>query len=78
MLTRVTGGGCALGAVVAAFCGVGGDALTATVAAHVTYSAAAEIAVERAQGPGTFAVAFLDALAALAADDLDRIEVTAA
>lgn len=63
LLTRVTGGGCALGAVVAAFASLDGDRLATTVAAVTTYTVAAEIAAERASGPGGFGVAFLDALA---------------
>lgn len=69
LLTRVTGGGCSLGAVVAA-CVAAADgpdaAFTGTIAAHAVYAAAAEDAAARAQGPGSFAVAFLDALAAVA------------
>ncbi|WP_019135593.1 hydroxyethylthiazole kinase [Cellulomonas massiliensis] len=65
LLTRVTGGGCALGAVVGAFLAVEDDPLVATVAAVVAYTVAAEVAAERAAGPGTFAVHLLDALAGL-------------
>lgn len=66
LLTRVTGGGCALGAVIAAFVaagrGVAASDLSAVAAAHAVYSSAAERAAARAQGPGGFAVAFVDAL----------------
>lgn len=65
LLTRVTGGGCALGSVMAAFASLGEDRLATTVAATAVYTIAAEIAAERAAGPGSFAVAFLDALAAI-------------
>ncbi|NRG39738.1 hydroxyethylthiazole kinase [Rathayibacter sp. VKM Ac-2835] len=72
LLTRVTGGGCALGAVMAAFLGVpGSDALGAAVAASVVWGLAAERAAETAAGPGSFAVGLLDALAALAAADVE-------
>ena len=70
LLTKVTGGGCALGAVMAAFAAVEDDAFVATVAAVTTYTVAAELAAERAAGPGSFAIAFLDALTAVSADDL--------
>lgn len=70
LLTRVTGGGCALGAVCAAFLSTGPDPLVATVAAHAFYSAAAERAAEHAAGPGTFAPLFLDALAAISPAEL--------
>ncbi|MFC4243864.1 hydroxyethylthiazole kinase [Gryllotalpicola reticulitermitis] len=70
LLTRVTGGGCALGAVIAAFAAVEADMLAATVAAVTAYNLAAEDAATRATGPGSFAVGFLDALAALTPDAL--------
>lgn len=63
LLTRVTGGGCALGAVMAAFAAVDDDRFATTVAAITVYTIAAELAAVRAPSPGTFAVAFLDALA---------------
>ncbi|MFF2371565.1 hydroxyethylthiazole kinase [Agromyces sp. NPDC058110] len=81
LLTRVTGGGCALGAVTAAFLGASRDAagavaepeahggaplddpFVATLAATVVYTIAAELAAARSDGPGSFAPAFLDALA---------------
>lgn len=65
LLTRVTGGGCALGAVTAAFLAAGGDRLVATASATAVYTIAAELAAERAHGPGSFAVALIDALAAV-------------
>lgn len=70
LLTRVTGGGCALGAVMAAFAGVVEDRLTAAVAAITAYNVAAERAAEASEGPGSFAVAFLDAIAGLDAGTL--------
>jgi len=63
LLTRMTGGGCALGAVMAAFASLDDDRLATTVAATTVYGIAADLAAERASGPGSFAVAFLDALA---------------
>ena len=70
LLTRVTGGGCALGAVMAAFAAVAEDRYATTVAAVVAYTVAAELAAERSSGPGSFAVAFLDALSGLDAATL--------
>lgn len=72
LLTRVTGGGCALGAVMAAFAAVDEDRFATTVAAVAAYAVAAELAAKEASGPGTFAVAFLDALAALEEADLSE------
>lgn len=70
LLTRITGGGCALGAVTAAFLAVSDDAFAATVAATVSYTIAAELAAAQASGPGTFGPLFLDALASVTADDI--------
>ncbi len=63
LLTKVTGGGCALGAVIAAFAAVGDDRFATTVAAITVYTVAAELAAERTRGPGSFAAMFLDTLA---------------
>ncbi|WP_316671062.1 hydroxyethylthiazole kinase [uncultured Propionibacterium sp.] len=80
MLTLVTGGGCALGAVIAAFLAAGRaagvDAFDSVVACHAVYSAAAEIAAENSSGPGSFQPAFLDALHGLSGADLDRIALS--
>lgn len=65
LLTKVTGGGCALGAVMAAFASLEPDPLRAAVAATSVYTIAAEVAAEGARGPGSFAVALLDALDAV-------------
>ncbi|MEI3849828.1 MULTISPECIES: hydroxyethylthiazole kinase [Microbacterium] len=69
LLTRVTGGGCALGAVMAAFLGTargtGHTPVTAVAAATLAYTIAAEDAAREASGPGSFAVGLLDALASL-------------
>ncbi|MET8331038.1 hydroxyethylthiazole kinase [Streptomyces sp. NPDC005181] len=70
LLTRVTGGGCALGAVMAAFAAVDEDRFAAVVTAVTAYTVAAELAAKEASGPGSFAVAFLDVLAALEEADL--------
>jgi len=73
LLTRITGGGCALGAVVAAFTSVApGDAGAAAVAATAVHTIAAELAARDAGGPGTFQPLFLDRLASLTPDDVVR------
>ncbi|MGW8481502.1 hydroxyethylthiazole kinase [Microbacterium sp. NPDC055903] len=84
LLTRVTGGGCALGAVMAAFLGSSAsdsaDPLTAVAAASLVYTLAAERAAAGSNGPGSFAVALLDALAALQPSEiaaLARVEEVA-
>jgi hydroxyethylthiazole kinase len=70
MLTRITGGGCALGAVIAAFASLGEDRLQSTVAACAVYAIAAEQAATTATGPGSFSVAFLDRLANITEQDI--------
>lgn len=58
---RVTATGCALGALIAAYCAVT-DVTTATLAAHVHFAVAGQLAYQTAQTVGSFNVAFLDAL----------------
>lgn len=70
LLTRVTGGGCSLGATIAAFLGVA-EPLSAAVAGSLVHKRAAEVAASVSSGPGSFAAAFLDALAGLRPDGLD-------
>lgn len=72
VLTAVTGAGCALGAVAAAFASLNEDRFATTVAACAVYTVAADIAVETSTSPGSFAVAFLDALHHITADDLTK------
>ena len=62
LMPRVTTLGCALTGVVAAFLAGADDRFEATVAALACYAVAGELAGDVAQGPGSFAVAFLDAL----------------
>ena len=82
-VTRITGGsavmplvigtGCALGATVAAALGAIRDtdhtAHDAVVAAHALFSSAGSVAEQQTSAPGTFAVAWLDALHTLSADE---------
>lgn len=64
-LTKVTGGGCGLGALMTAVVGIQVDPLLAATAATTAYTVAAELAAARANGPGSFAVALIDTLADL-------------
>ena len=77
LMGRITGAGCALGGVLAAFLATGEDPLVATVTAHAAYGVAAERAAADAAGPGSFAVGLLDALAAVQPADLAREGLTA-
>jgi len=77
VLTKVTGGGCALGALMAGFAAVTPDALTAAVAATSVYTVAADMAAERSALPGSFAVALLDALSEVSVADIAARAVVA-
>ncbi len=70
LLTRVTGGGCALGAAMAALVAVA-TPFDAAVTASAVWAVASERAASASRGPGSFAVAFLDELAAVQPSDLD-------
>lgn len=71
LMTRVTGMGCAQGAVAAA-CAAVAAPLAAALAAAVLFGIAGEEAARAAPRPGSFAAAFLDALDALDADAIRR------
>lgn len=75
MLQRVIGTGCSLGALTAAYLGATAAVGTfsphdAVLAAHAHAGVAGQLAGERTDGPGSFAVAWLDALYRVTADDL--------
>jgi len=76
-LTRVTGVGCALGALMAAFAAVVPDAVVAAAAATGTLTVAADSAAMQGRGPGSFAVALLDELALIEPADLaERVRIS--
>lgn len=60
--TLVVGTGCSLSALVTGFCAITDDHLTATATACALAKKAAEKAMMRAQGPGSFHNEYLDAL----------------
>ncbi|MFJ3356571.1 hydroxyethylthiazole kinase [Serratia liquefaciens] len=70
LMTRVVGTGCALSAVVAAFCSLPGDRLDKVATACRVMSLCGERATRRAAGPGSFTPAFLDALYQLRPEEL--------
>ncbi len=71
-LTRVTGVGCALGALMAAFAAVEPDAVVAAATATAMLTVAADAAATQARGPGSFATALLDELALIEPDALAK------
>ena len=70
LMTRVVGTGCALSAVVAAFCALPGDRLDNVATACRVMSHCGGLAARQATGPGSFTPAFLDALYQLRGEDL--------
>ena len=64
LMCSVTGSGCSLGGVAAVYACVA-DPFTAALTATAAYNLAGAQAAECSDGPGSFQVAFLDALAAL-------------
>ena len=74
----ITALGCSLTGIVAAFVAANEDAFDATVAALAFFGAAGELAAKTASGPGSFQVAFLDALYAITPEQLDQMANIAA
>ena len=72
LMPRITGMGCTSTALVGAFAAVSVAALDAAVAGMAVMKVAAAMAAEKASGPGTLQVHFLDALHHLSLDDLSR------
>ena len=75
LMTRVTGTGCALSAVVAAFvanCDTS-DRLTAVASACAVMAIAGQQAAAKAKGPGSFVPLFLDNLLLLNADAIAEV-----
>ncbi len=62
LMTRVTGMGCTATALTGAFCAVEPDPLHAAADAMTLMGIAGETAAEKADGPGSFQMHFLDAL----------------
>lgn len=62
LMTRVTGVGCAMGALAAALCAIADDELQAAVTCSQILSYAGAMAATRTKYPGSFATALLDAV----------------
>jgi hydroxyethylthiazole kinase len=71
-MAQVTGLGCAAGAVIAACAAVEPDPIAATAAAMTLFGVAGQRAAAFSAGPGSFAVHFIDELAALDAERLSE------
>jgi hydroxyethylthiazole kinase len=65
IMTKVTGMGCTLGALMAAFLPVTDSPLRAAASASAIYASVGEHAEGNSRGPGSFAVEFLDRLSTI-------------
>ncbi|WP_138418874.1 hydroxyethylthiazole kinase [Aquibacillus sediminis] len=72
LLTRVTGTGCLLSSVIAAFLATDERVVEAATSAVGFYNVAAEVAATHTSAPGSFQVAFLDALYQLKSDIVEE------
>jgi hydroxyethylthiazole kinase len=70
MLKTVTGTGCMATTMIAIFCAVEPDRLTATAAALACYGLAAQNAAMGVRGPGSFRTALIDCLYNLSPDEV--------
>lgn len=68
---KVTATGCALGALVAAYCAVT-TPFIATVSAHVHFAIAGQLAFKQTQTPGSFSIAFMDQLFSLTPELIEQ------
>lgn len=71
MEERVSGTGCMLSSVIGSYVGALGATMDAVVSAITVFNIAAEDAVARSNGPGSFKTAFLDAMAGMDGDVLE-------
>ncbi len=79
LLQKVIGTGCSLGALTAAYLGAAPDRLDphdAVLAAHAHAGAAGQVAARTTDAPGSFAVAWIDALHQLTADEVNGLVAT--
>lgn len=70
VMSRVTGMGCSASAIAGAFCAVTADVFEAAVAAAATVAVCGDIATETSTLPGSFQIAFLDALATITPEEM--------
>ena len=73
-MSEITGSGCSLGGVIAVYETVA-DPFTAALAGVAIYDVAGMRREEKAEGPASFKVAFIDALATVPAEDVAACEM---
>jgi hydroxyethylthiazole kinase len=72
LMPKVTGLGCTATALCGAFAAVNPDPFTATISAMAVMGISGEIAAEKAKGPGSLQVEFLDALFNLTGAEIEQ------
>jgi hydroxyethylthiazole kinase len=72
LMTRVTGLGCTSSALCGAFAAVENDAQVAVAQAMAVMGIVGEMAVQKADGPGSLQMHFLDILYSLSQDDISQ------
>jgi hydroxyethylthiazole kinase len=72
LMGRVTGTGCTASAICGAFLAVEKDVLSAATSALAVFGLAGEIAAKKAKSPGSYAVALIDALSDITADNCKK------
>jgi hydroxyethylthiazole kinase len=72
LMPKITGLGCTASALCGAFAAVNPDYFAATAAAMAVMGIAGEIAAEKAQGPASMQVEFLDALYNMTGEEIER------
>jgi hydroxyethylthiazole kinase len=72
LMTKVTGMGCALTALTAAFLAVNQDSLAGSVHAAIFVGIVGEIAAKTAPGPGSFKQTFIDVLHNISASSIEK------
>jgi hydroxyethylthiazole kinase len=72
-MAKITGLGCTATAFCGAFAAVNPDHFEATTAAMAVMGIAGEIAAEKAQGPASMQVEFLDTLFNLKSEDIEQL-----
>ena len=76
LLTKVTGAGCLLSSIVAAFLSVNQSEIISATAAVSYFTIAAEKAAETTKSPGQFQIALLDALSEVSTADInERLQI---
>lgn len=76
LMAKVTGMGCTATVLIGAFCALGIDPFEATASAMALMGVAGELAAEKAAGPGSFQMHFLDALYSITEEQfMQRLQV---